>query len=375
MRLTTVVSLVLTSTIGSVASAQSVEDADAGPNGEQVVLRRTENGVFTLGGRVHRVMMQVDDGASTNGFFMDSDQGPTMLRADISNTASSDWTLSGILEVGIQSNRAFRVSQDNPNPGTDITVRESAVQLQHDRFGKISFGRGFAAAWVIPELDLSGTVPSALLVSGNLAPGMKFVDRSTNALSSVAVNQHFADTERLLLVDRLRYDSRTFGGGFQLSGTVAADSRHDAAIRYYVSNDDWTFRAVSTYQWKPYRDVKYKFDLGGSARHNGTGVNLTAGGTQGEATDGRQVTGYVIKGGWLRNLSSLGYTAFSIDLEWVNDALPVGDQANSVGLFVQQRWNSMGLDLYAGVRRYEVERPDVDLKPLNVLALGAIFTF
>ena len=63
------------------------------------------------------------------------------------------------------------------------------------------------------------------------------------------------------------------------------------------------------------------------------------------------------------------------DLEWVNDAIQVGDQANSVGFFVQQRWNSMGLDLYAGVRRYEVERPDVDLKPLNVLALGAIFTF
>ena len=36
-----------------------------------------------------------------------------------------------------------------------------------------------------------------------------------------------------------------------------------------------------------------------------------------------QVTGYVIKGGWLRNLSSLGYTAFSIDREWVNDAIQV----------------------------------------------------
>ena len=81
MRLTTVVLLVLISTNASVASAQSVED-------EPFVLRRTENGVFTLGGRVHRVMMWVDDGASTNGFFMDSDQGPTMLRADISNTAS-----------------------------------------------------------------------------------------------------------------------------------------------------------------------------------------------------------------------------------------------------------------------------------------------
>ncbi len=195
--------------------------------------------------------MQVDDGASTNGFFMDSDQGPTMLRADISSRVSSDWTLGGALEVGIQSNRPFRVNQDNPNPGTDLTVREADLELKSDRYGTFSFGRGFSAAWTTPEIDLSGTVPSALLATGNLAPGMQFVDRATNELSGIAVSQHFADTERLLLVDRLRYDSPSFGGGFQLSGTLAADARWDAALRYFPSLDDWTMHAAGTYQSKP----------------------------------------------------------------------------------------------------------------------------
>jgi hypothetical protein len=319
--------------------------------------------------------MQVDDGVSTNGFFMNLDQGPTMLRADFTGRPGSDWNLSAALEVGIQSNRSFRVSQDNPNPGTDITVRDAELVLQSDKFGKFSFGRGLAAAWVVPEIDLSGTVPSALLQSGMLAPGMKFVDRSTNDLSSIPVNQHFVDTERLLRVDRLRYDSRTFGGGFQLSGTVAADSRWDTAIRFYPSNDAWRFRAVATYQRKPFRDIEDRFDLGVSARHNKTGLNLTMVASRGETTDGREGSGYVIKGGWLTNLNSLGHTAFSIDYLSVSDAILQGDQADSIGFFVQQKWDSIGLDLYAGFRTYEVERPDIELRPLDVLALGAMYSF
>ena len=353
----------------------SGDDADTGRDDEPFVVRRSEKGVLSLGGRVHRVVMQVDDGVSTNGFFMDSDQGPTMLRADFTGQPGSDWNLSAALEVGIQSNRSLRVNQDNPNPGTDITVRDAELVLQSDKFGKFSFGRGLAAAWVVPEIDLSGTVPSALLQSGMLAPGMQFVDRSTNDLSSIPVNQHFVDTERLLRVDRLRYDSRMFGGGIQLSGTLAADSRWDTAIRFYPSIDEWTFRAAATYEQKPFRDFEYRSQLGFSARHNKTGLNLTMAASRGETTDGSEGSGYVIKGGWLSNLNSLGHTAFSIDYLSVSDAVLQGDQADSIGFFVQQKWDSIGLDLYAGFRTYKVERPDIDLRPLDVLALGAMYSF
>ena len=71
-------------------------DSDDGP----FVLRRSENGVLSLSGRVHRVVMQVDDGASRNGFFMDSDQGPQVLRVDASTQADNGWKISGALEVG-----------------------------------------------------------------------------------------------------------------------------------------------------------------------------------------------------------------------------------------------------------------------------------
>ena len=52
-----------------------------------------------------------------------------------------------------------------------------------------------------------------------------------------------------------------------------------------------------------------------------------------------------------------------------------GEDSNSIGFFVQQKWAEIGLDLYGGFRRYEVNRPDFDLKPLKVIALGAIYAF
>jgi len=339
------------------------------------VLHQSENGRLTLKGRLHRVMMLVDDGASLNGFFMDSDQGPTMLRTDIVNEPQTDWTLSGTLEIGIQSNRSFRVSQDNRNPGTDITVRMAEIVLENDKYGRASFGRGFASAWVIDEADLSGTVPAALLSFGSLAPAMKFVDRSNDELSSFQVNDYFLDTERLLLVDRLRYDSPSFGGGIQISSSLASDTRWDAAIRFYPSLNDWSIRAAATYEQEPFGDVEHRGGLLISSRHNNTGLSLTAGIVLAKKINGEIATGYVIKGGWIISIDSLGHTALSVDYGNSNDVRLTGDRADSFGIFALRKWNSFGLDLYMGYRNYYVRRPDIDLYPLQVMVFGVIYTF
>jgi len=359
-------------------SDQSASHTDTLPAEEankKFVLRMTPNGEMTLSGRIHRVIMQVDDGISTNGFFMDSDQGPTMLRADIKTLGANDWTVSGALEIGLQSNRSFDVNQSNPNPGTDIQTREANVNLENKKIGVFSLGRGFSAAWVAPEIDLSGTVPAALLAVGNLAPGMLFVDRSNNQLSNIHVYNHFTDTERLLLVDRFRYDSPLISNNLQLSGTVAADSRWDMALRYYPTLAKWTLRSAATYLHKPYQGLDDRIELGVSARHNDTGLSLTIAGGYGNRTDGETASGYVGKIGWIMNMNSLGSTAFSLDYARNHDARLLGDSGKSTGLFAYQKWDKVELDFYAGYRLYEVKRPDIELYPLNIFVLGVIFGF
>jgi len=356
-------------------TASHEDTSHIGEADSRFVLRKDGIGEMALSGRIHRVVMLVDDGAEQNGFFMDSDQGPTMLRTDIKTLGNNGWAVSGALEVGIQSNRSFDVSQDDPNPGTDIQTREANINLENEVLGKFSLGRGFSAAWVVPEIDLSGTVPAALLAVGNLAPGMLFVDRSNDQLSSIHVYNHFADTERLLLVDRFRYDSPHISNNLQISGTVAADSRWDLALRYYPTFANWTLRSAVTYLNKPFQGLDDRIELGVSARHNNTGLSLTIGGAYGNRTDGETSLGYVGKIGWLANMNSLGSTAFSLDYAKAYDVRLVGDSGKSVGLFAYQKWDKVGLDFYAGYRQYEVKRPDIDLYPLNIFVLGIIFGF
>ena len=330
---------------------------------------------LTLSGRVHRVVMLVEDGAAWNSFFMDSEQAFSMLRADATKRHDGDWTVSGALEVGIQSNPGILVSQDDPNPGTDLTVRNAEIAIEHAKFGKARLGRVLAAAWVVPELDLSGTVPSAILATGTLAPGMKFVDRSTNDLSDFRVRDYFFAGERLLLTDGIRYDSPRFGGGGQLSGTWAADERWDAALRYYPTFDGWSFRAAVTYQHKPLFDFEDRGDLGLSVRHDGTGLSLTGGLLRGRRTSGRDAMGHVLKAGWLNEIISLGATALSIDYSRGSDLMLAEDRAESIGLFAQQNWDSVQVVFYAGYRTYYVTRPDISLNRLHTLSTGAMLNF
>jgi len=345
----------------------SVVESDTTSMG--VVQRAHQNGKLTLSGRIHRVVMLVDDGVSNNGFFMDSD------RVDVNNQSQKGWIVSGSLEVGIQSNRSFHVNQKNPNPGTDIRVIVAEIVFYNCKIGRFSFGRGFAAAWVAPEVDLSGTVPAALLAVGNLAPGMLFVDDSNNELSSIQVSDHFVDTERLLLTDRFRFDSKKFWSGLQLSGTIAADSRWDVALRFYPTLNNWNIKTVATYQHKPFRDIEHRGDLAFSIRHIHTGLSLTAGISYGITKNDRTANGSVVKVGWRKKLINLGYTAFSVDYSFGNDVLSQQDKAESIGFFALQKWKAVGVDFYAGFRNYKVFRLDIDLKPLDTYTLGIIYTF
>ena len=78
-------------------SATHIDTSQAEEADNKFVLRKTPNGEMTLSGRIHRVIMQLEDGVSTNGFFMDSDQALTMLRTDVKTSDNNDWIISGAL--------------------------------------------------------------------------------------------------------------------------------------------------------------------------------------------------------------------------------------------------------------------------------------
>lgn len=117
------------------------------------ILRKNKNLAVTFSGRLHRMVLGVDDGANTDAFFTDSEQGPTMLRFDVDGKASDALSIGAIIETGIRQNRPLLVSQDKPDGGTDVTVRIAEVFLKSTGAGRFALGRGFAAAWLAQEIS------------------------------------------------------------------------------------------------------------------------------------------------------------------------------------------------------------------------------
>ena len=81
----------------------------------------------------------------------------------------------------------------------------------------------------------------------------------------------------------------------------------------------------------------------------------------------------------LRTAKTNGYrsgkTAFALDFYQTRDVRVDDDRGNSFGFVAVQKWPTYGLDFYVGLRRYDVDRSDIDLRPLLVVPLGVALSF
>jgi len=358
--------------------SEESKEVKTGQNAEEnkFIFRKNKNLALTFSGRLHRMILGVDDGANTNAFFTDSEQGPTMLRFDATGKASDALSIGATIETGIRQNPPSLVSQDKREIPTAVQVRIAEVVLDATRYGKFSLGRGFASAWLTPEIDLSGTQFANLLSVGMLAPGMKFVNASDSSISNIQVLTYFVDLERLLLVDRFRYDTPSFGPGLQISSSVANDARWDLTLRAKPQSlGDWKLVAGASFQDEPFEGIDRRWDGGISVLHNPTGLNLTVGGSTDRLIAGRNANSWIVKGGWLADIVRLGKTAFSIDYYKTSDLRLNGDKADSIGVFAVQKWPEYGVDFYLGYRKYGITRPDINLKDLGIFVMGTAFNF
>ena len=358
---------------GGAIYAQETGQGVEGRPGDTTVVSVSSKVQVKLGGRVHRMSQLVADGRETDVFFTDNDPFPTMLRVDATAQMGDKLTVGGALEIGFQQNRPLFVSQDNPDIDIDVTGRMAEIYAA-GKVGTFSLGRGYMASWVTPEIDLSGTQRASLLAIGALFGGLKFVDATTNELTDIRVRTHHADTERLLIKDRLRYDSPRLLG-LQVSASLAAADRRDVALRIRRDVGDFTLAGAATYQHKPFGDLDWRSEAGVSFRHEPTGLNATVAGFTQRPPDGRNAHGRIVKIGWLAGLAPIGKTAFSADVASNFNIAIDGDDGVSFGVFALQNWDQLGIRAYIGIRQYELDRPDINLKRITIVPFGALIRF
>jgi len=331
---------------------------------------------LTISGQVNRGVLVADDGDDTDVFFVDNDNSSTRIRLLGDAKFNDDISVGSVIEVQFESNSTAEVSQDNQrNVGANsFTERKLEVFVNSETYGRLWLGQGDTASNGTSEVDLSGTAVIGYSGIADFAGGLQF--QEDGVLSGTDIGDTFSNLDGLSRDDRLRYDTPVFKGA-KLSTSVIADDRFDVALRY-------SREILGAHEFEAaiaYADVDDDFEIAGSASillgDILPGANFTfAAGNQDSDDGGRNDASFVYaKAGYLFKPFSIGDTALAIDYYYGDDIDADGDESNSIGLLAVQNIDSIGTELYAGFRNYDLDRDGDDFDDINGVLFGARIKF
>lgn len=316
-----------------------------------------------IAGQINQAMNFAGDGRQTKGYFVDNDASGSRLRFAGVSTFDETWDLGTTLEVAFSPNNSFDVDQENERAGDFIAVRRAELWLRDDRYGRLMFGQGSAAADNTAEFDLS-LVSGPIMTSGVefVAGGMQFSDGEE--LTGVRIENAFFNFDGNRQ-GRIRYDSPMFGPA-QLSISAGSDQRYDAALTFGGDYDHWSgvdlpgFTALGAVAISRPNDDDEDFRMSGSASllHDATGLSLTVSSGFDGGSEGDSPYNLYGKLGWDTELLRFGPTGFGLDYAWNENLDEEGDQGQSLGIAAVQVLQGYGIELYTQFRWYTVDRDE-----------------
>jgi len=331
---------------------------------------------LAISGQVNRAVNIIDDGKTTDAYFVDNDASNSRVRFVGTARATDDLTLGSRLEVAMTSNESGEVNQNSEDSGDFFNVRWVDLTLASKTYGKLWLGKGDTASNNTAEVDLSEVDVVAYAGVADIAGGMLFRESSGNhSLTTVTVSDAFNDRDGLSRQNRVRYDTPSFWG-FHLAGSAISNQRYDGAL--FWGGQGYGFKAAAALAIADpnQNNTDLQYDGSFSILHAGTGLNMTASAGLLDRDDEGDPTNLYVKGGWLTRFFSVGQTAFGVDYtRSVN--LPTGrDDGYSVGAAAVQQFENYGTELYLQYRLYSLNR-DVapSVEDMNVGTLGARVKF
>ena len=360
-------------------AADTAEKTAAGQLPDTVVTSGSDKIKLAISGHINRAVNIADDGDDTKAYFVDNDTSNSRIRFVGTGQATQDTTLGSTLELAFSPNNSFDVSQDNESANDFIDVRKAEAFVRDDRYGQLLFGKGQAAADDTAEYDLS-LVAGPIMYSGiaDIAGGLQFV--ADGELTGVTVGDAFFNFDGNRQ-DRIRYDTPLFGPGVQLSVSAGDDQRYDAAVTWGGDYGAWSGVEVGPFttlgalsiQDPSAPGVDWRLAGSFSALHNPTGLSLTLSGGLDELGGGGD-NPYNLYGklAWDTSFFQFGQTGFGVDVTHGENVSAEGDEGLGVGLAAIQLIEDFGIELYAQVRIYDLDRDTGD--SVDEIVVGTVGT-
>ncbi len=318
-----------------------------------------------LSGQINRALMWADNGNNDELFHVDNDNSSTRFRL-VGSEKVSDWIEVGVVwESQFESNSSSSVDIGQDSDGTSSFTERKLEAWFGSRYGKLWIGQGDGAANGTSEVDLSGT--SVIMYSGvnDTGGGINFRRNDDSVVARISDTR--SNFDGLGRNDRLRYDSPEFfgatlsasitnGDALELAGRWAGEFQGLGKIAAAVGIVDAGDRNDPSFQ-----------QIGGSVSWLAPfGLNVTfAGGTREwneDPRDGDDSINLYTKVGYKWSIH-----AVAVEFGQTNDLADEGDESRNVGAaYVITPWS--GVDFYATVRTYELERDNED----NIEDIGQI---
>jgi len=345
------------------------------PDKKAVTTGGGERVKLSISGQVNRAVNIVDDGKSTQAYFVDNDNSESRVNFVGTVKATDDLTIGTRIELSIAPNKAGEVSQENEETGDIFDQRWTEVSLDSRRFGKLSLGKGATASYGSTSVDLSRTDVISYSTIADTAGGMLFRQTSDDTLTDVRIVDAFNDFNGLIRKNRVRYDTPTFYG-FHLATSAISDQRYDASL--WWGGQGYGFKAAGSagFAYPNEDDTDFQYAGSFSLLHEDTGLNLTLSAGLQERDNQGDAENFYAKVGWLTRFFSFGETAFGVDYTRSLN-LPTGrDDGYSVGAAAVQLFEEYGTEIYLLYRLHSLDR-DVDpsVHDITVGSIGARVKF
>lgn len=331
----------------------------------------------TLSGQVNRAVLFSDDGSKSDIRHVDNSHSSSRFRIVGQGRLDDDIAAGTLIEMQLRSNPSNRVSQNDNAPVGDTTFDKRHLDLffASKRYGKLSLGHGSTASDGVSDADFTGTRVISKSAVQDFAGGVFFRDKATGNLSGIAVRNSFTNLNGLGRDDRLRYDTPEIGG-FSAATSFIDGGAWDISLGYSGNFDGVRVRAAGGYG-NAHSRQGFKVVSGSVSALLPSGISVAAAaGNRDDKTAGRKDRDFLYgKLGYQFEALEIGRTAFAVDAYRGADIGANDERSTAFGLAAVQNVTRLGAELYVGLRRYTIDRPNADFERILGVMSGARIRF
>ncbi|NNK96506.1 MAG: hypothetical protein HKP41_19340 [Desulfobacterales bacterium] len=359
--------------LASKADKESVKGID------KMVTSSLSNVNLSLYGHINKAAMYVNNGDTSKWYVVDNSNSQTRLGLRANVETVNDWNIGGRIEYGIVSNASSDVNQLNTDDATstNFKLRWAEVSFRHDKYGKLSLGKGDSASNNSAEVDLSGTTVASYSGYSDMAGSSLWYEGRTDTLTNLEIGNVFSNFDGLSRTDRIRYDTPSFGG-FSVATSANSGDAFDGAL-FYNRKFSGTELAAAIALANP-GDIKPGVDSqvsGSISAMFPVGFNATfaAGGQDLDISGRDNPTNWWAKLGYQTKFYEAATTSFSIDYGETSDLAQDNDKLKSWAIAAVHNISDWGTEVYMAFRMHQLDRNGTDFDDIHVFWTGARVKF